>query len=432
MFHWIGQIVAVTLLNLRTIPLRLGSSGVAIVGIAGVVVVLVSVLSIASGFTAAMRDSGSPSRALVMRSGADSEMTSGVSATESELIRQAPGIRRDGQTALASSELYVIIDLPKISTGTAANVPMRGIGPQTLAVRDNTSIVEGRMLEFGTNEIVVGRAASAQFTGLTLGSQVRSGQNTWTVVGIFEADGGVGETEIWCDVRVLQGAYRRGNTYQLVVARLDSSDTFDTFRDWLTANPQLNVQVRRETEYYAQQSRALSSLIQTVGFAIAALMGIGAVFGAILTMYTAVSTRAREIATLRALGFNSTSVVVSVMAESLALAAIGGAIGGIVAYLAFNGYQTSTMNFQTFSQVAFAFRVTPALLVLGLVYALLMGLVGGSVPGDPGGAAADLRRRCASCRRAVGPSSDSRCLALIAAAGEKEPAHVAIALVSLP
>ncbi len=380
MFHWIAQTVAVTLLNLRTIPLRLGSSGVAIIGIAGVVVVLVSVLSIASGFTAAMSEAGSPSRALVMRSGADSEMTSGVSGTESDLIRQAPGIRRDGQAALASSELYVIIDLPKISTGTAANVPMRGIGPQTLAVRDNASIVEGRMLEFGTNEIVVGRGASAQFQGLTLGSQVRSGQNTWNVVGIFEADGGVQETEIWCDVRVLQGAYRRGNTYQLVVARLDSSDTFDTFRDWLTANPQLNVQVRRETEYYAQQSRALSSLIQTVGFGIAALMGIGAVFGAILTMYTAVSTRSREIATLRALGFNSTSVVVSVMAESLALAAIGGVIGGVLAYLAFNGYQTSTMNFQTFSQVAFAFRVTPQLLGLGLAYALMMGLVGGLFP----------------------------------------------------
>ena len=380
MFHWLSQTVAVTLLNLRTIPQRLGSSGVAIIGIAGVVVVLVSVLSIASGFTAAMAEAGSPSRAMVMRSGADSEMTSGVNGTESDLIRQAPGIRRDGQTALASSELYVIIDLPKISTGTPANVPMRGIGPQTLAVRDNASIVEGRMLEFGTNEVVVGRGASAQFQGLTLGSQIRSGQNTWNVVGIFEADGGVNETEIWCDVRVLQGAYRRGNTYQLVVAKLDATDTFDTFRDWLTANPQLNVQVRRENEYYAQQSRALSGLIRTVGFGIAALMGIGAVFGAILTMYTAVSTRSREIATLRALGFNASSVVVSVMAESLALAAIGGVIGGVIAFLAFNGYQTSTMNFQTFSQVAFAFRVTPALLILGLTYALLMGLVGGLFP----------------------------------------------------
>ncbi len=380
MFSWISQTLAVTALNLRTIPQRLGSSGVAIIGIAGVVVVLVSVLSIASGFTAAMQESGSPTRALVMRSGADSEMTSGLTGAEADLIRQAPGIRRDDQTALASAELYVIIDLPKRSTGTPANVPMRGVEPQTLAVRDTTSIVEGRMLEFGTNEIVVGRGASGQFAGLTLGSEVRSGQNTWTVVGIFEADGGVSETEIWCDARVLQGAYRRGNSYQLVVAKLDATDTFDTFRDWLTANPQLNVQVRRETEYYAQQSRALSSLIRTVGFGIATLMGIGAVFGAILTMYTAVSTRSREIATLRALGFNASSVVVSVMAESLALAAIGGTIGGLIAYAAFNGYQTSTMNFQTFSQVAFAFQVTPALLVMGLIYALIMGLIGGIFP----------------------------------------------------
>jgi putative ABC transport system permease protein len=342
--------------------------------------VLVSVLSIASGFTAAMSDSGSPSRAIVMRSGADSEMTSGLSGPEVDVIRQAPGMRREGQAALASAELYVVIDLPKKSTQSGANVPMRGVAPLTLKVRDDASIVEGRMFEFGTNEIVVGRGAAANFEGLTVGSEVRSGQNTWKVVGMFEANGGVAETEIWCDARVLQGAYRRGNTYQLVVARLESADSLTTFRDWLTSNPQLNVQVQRETEYYAEKSRALSGLIRGVGFFIAALMGIGAVFGAILTMYTAVSTRSREIATLRALGFNSTSVVVSVLVESLAIGAIGGIIGGALAYLAFNGYQTSTMNFQTFSQVAFAFKVTPALLVLGLVYALLMGLVGGLFP----------------------------------------------------
>ena len=380
MFNWISQTIAVTALNLRTIPQRLGSSGVAIIGIAGVVIVLVSVLSIAAGFTAAMRNSGSPTRAIVMRSGADSEMTSGLSGPEVDVIKQAPGMRREGQTPLASAELYVIIDLPKKSTNSAANVPMRGVDRLAPQVRDEATIVEGRMFEFGTNEIVVGRGASAQFAGLTVGNELRSGQNSWKVVGVFEADGGVAETEIWCDARVLQGAYRRGNTYQTVLVRLDSSDSFNTFRDWLTSNPQVNVQVRRETEYYAQQSRALSSLIQGVGFGIAALMGVGAVFGAILTMYTAVSTRSREIATLRALGFNATSVVVSVLVESLALAAIGGAIGGLGAYLAFNGYQTSTMNFQTFSQVAFAFRVTPQLLVLGLVYALLMGLVGGLFP----------------------------------------------------
>ena len=380
MFNWMVQVAAVTALNIRTIPQRLGSSGVAIIGIAGVVVVFVSVLSIASGFTAAMQGSGSPTRAIVMRSGADSEMTSGLGGTEVDVIKQAPGIRRDGQTAVASAELFVIIDLPKISTNTSANVPMRGIEPVALQVREEATIVEGRMFEFGTNEIVVGRGASVQFGGLALGNEVRSGQNTWQVVGIFEANGGVSETEIWVDARVLQGAYRRGNSYQTVLVRLDSSDTFDAFRDWLTSNPQVNVQVRRETEYYAQQSQALSSLIRGVGFVIAGLMGIGAVFGAILTMYTAVSTRSREIATLRALGFNSTAVVVSVLAESIVLGAIGGAIGGLGAYLAFNGYQTSTMNFQTFSQVAFAFQVTPALLVTGLIYALMMGLVGGLFP----------------------------------------------------
>jgi putative ABC transport system permease protein len=379
-FNWISQTLAVTVLNLQTIPRRLSSSGVAIIGIAGVVVVLVSVLSIATGFTAAMRGSGSPSRAIVMRTGADSEMTSGLAGPEVDVIKQAPGLRREGSAAVASAELYVIIDLPKLSTNTAANVPMRGVERSTLQVRDEVSIVQGRMFEFGTNEVIAGRAASGQFAGLTVGNELRSGQNTWKVVGIFEADGGVAETEVWCDVRLLQGAYRRGNSYQTVLARLDGIDSFDTFRDWLTANPQVNVQVRRETDYYAQQSQALSRLITGVGFGIAALMGIGAVFGAILTMYTAVSTRSREIATLRALGFASTSVVVSVLAESLTLGALGGVIGGIGAYLAFNGYQTSTMNFQTFSQVAFAFKVTPDLLGLGLAYSLLMGLVGGMFP----------------------------------------------------
>jgi putative ABC transport system permease protein len=379
-FNWISQTVAVTALNLRTIPQRLGSSGVAIVGIAGVVVVFVSVLSIASGFTAAMEGTGSPSRAIVMRAGADSEMTSGIGGTEATIIKEAPGLRREGQVVLASAELFVIIDLPKLSTGTPANVPMRGVEPAAFQVRDEVNIIEGRPFQFGTNEIIVGRGASGQFGGLRLGDTVKSGKATWQVVGVFEAGGGVSETEIWVDARTLQSVYNRGNSYQTVLARLESSESFDTFSDWLTTNPQLNVQVRRETEYYAQQSRALSGLIRGVGFGIAALMGIGAIFGAILTMYTAVSTRSREIATLRALGFNTTSVIVSVLVESLALGAIGGVIGGLAAYFGFNGYQTSTINFQTFSQVAFAFRVTPELLVTGLVYSLLMGLVGGLLP----------------------------------------------------
>lgn len=379
--YWLRQTLAVMALNLRTIPSRLSSSGVAIVGIAGVVVVFVSVLSIASGFAAAMQGSGSRDRALVMRSGADSEMTSGVSGPEADIIKQAPGVARDGQVAVVSAELYVILDLPKKGMpGSSSNVPMRGIEPTGLPLRKEVSIVEGRMFTFGTNEVIAGRGAHGQFEGLNVGETVVTGQNRWQVVGIFQANGGVAETEVWGDARTLQGAYRRGNTFQSVLAGLESPESFDTFRDWLTANPQLNVSVRRENEYYAGQSQTLTRLIRTIGFGIAALMGIGAVFGAILTMYTAVATRAREIATLRALGFETSSVLISVLAESLILGAIGGLLGGAAAYVGFNGYQTSTINFQTFSQVAFAFRVTPQLLAVGLFYALGMGLVGGLLP----------------------------------------------------
>lgn len=378
---WLRQTLAVMALNIRTIPSRLNSSFVAIVGIAGVVVVFVSVLSISAGFSAAMQGSGARDRALVMRSGADSELTSGLSSTEVDIVRQAPGLATEGRSSLTSAELYVIIDLPKRSAPTAsANVPMRGIEPLALQVRPEVRIVSGRMLTFGTNEVIVGRGAAGQFAGVDVGATIVSGQNRWQVVGMFEAGGSVAETEIWCDTRQLQGAYRRGNTYQSLLAKLETADSYDAFRDWLTSNPQLNVSIRREHEYYAGQSQTLTRLIQTVGFAIAGLMGIGAVFGAILTMYTAVATRSREIATLRALGFETSSVVVSVLAESMVLGAIGGVIGGAAAYAGFNGYETSTMNFQTFSQVAFAFRVTPDLLISGLVYALAMGLVGGLLP----------------------------------------------------
>jgi putative ABC transport system permease protein len=375
-----AQTLAVTSLSILTIPQRLASSVVAIVGIAGVVIVFVAVLSIGEGFRAAMTAAGSPSRVLVMRNGADSEMTSLLGGTEAELIKQGPGLLRDGTRPIASAELFVLVDLNKRSTGTPANVPLRGIEPAAQQVRDDIELVEGRMFQFGTNEAIVGRAARGQFSGVDLGSEIKSGELTLKIVGTFAADGSVAETEIWCDSRLLQGVYRRGNSYQSVLARLDSPASFDTFKNWLTTNPQLNVQVRRETDYYAAQSTTMTGLIRGVGYTIATLMGIGAVFGAILTMYTAVASRTREIATLRALGFNTTSVIVSVLTESLALAALGGLAGGMLAYIAFNGYQTSTMNFQTFSQVAFAFAVTPALLVQGLGYALMMGLIGGLMP----------------------------------------------------
>jgi putative ABC transport system permease protein len=379
-FRWFGQTLTVTALSVRTIPQRLSSSAVAIIGIAGVVIVFVAVLSIGEGFRAAMADAGSPGRALVMRAGADSEMTSGLSGMEADIIKEAPGLRRVGNRPVASAELYVLVDLNKRSTATPANVPVRGIEPAALEARDEVKVVEGRMFQFGTNEAIVGRSANRQFAGVDLGSEFKSGNLTIKIVGIFDAHGSVAETEIWCDSRLIQGVYQRGNSFQSVLAALDSPASFDTFKNWLTTNPQLNVQVRRESEYYAAQSQVMTSLIRGIGYTIAVLMGIGAVFGAILTMYTAVATRTREIATLRALGFNTSSVLISVLAEAIVLSAIGGTVGGLAAYLAFNGYQTSTMNFQTFSQVAFAFAVTQALLVQGLSYALIMGLVGGLMP----------------------------------------------------
>ncbi len=374
------QIFSVAWLSIRTIRERLGSSAVAVVGIAGVVIVFVAVLSIAEGFSRTMQTAGASDRAIIMRGGADSEMTSGLAGDAVEIMKQAPGIRREGQRPVFSPELYVMVDLPKRSTQSPANVPLRGVTEEVLKVRYDAKIVEGRMLTFGTNEIVAGRAASGQFMGLTVGSTLKTGQATWQVVGIFEAGGSVSETELWGDAHTLQGAFRRNNSYQSALARLETPAAYKTFKDWLTSNPQLNVSVVPETEYYAAQSEVLTSLIRTVGVGIAVLMGFGAVFGAILTMYTAVSTRTREIATLRALGFNTTSVVISVLAESLALGALGGVAGGILAYVAFNGYQTSTINFQTFSQVAFAFAVTPWLLAQGLAYALIMALVGGLLP----------------------------------------------------
>ena len=252
--RWLAQTLAVLALNIRTIPARLSSSGVAIIGIAGVVVVFVSVLSIAAGFSAAMEGSGSPDRALVMRSGADSEMVSGLGGPEVEIIKQAPGIRRAADTALVAAELLVIVDLPKKTSPDApANVPVRGIEPSSIPVRDEFSLLEGRMFRFGTNEVVVGRGAHGQFVGMNVGDTIVSGQNRWPIVGVFASGGGVAETEIWIDARTLQGAYRRGNSYQSVLARLDSTDSYGAFRDWLTANPQVNLSIRRESEYYAMQ-----------------------------------------------------------------------------------------------------------------------------------------------------------------------------------
>jgi len=381
LFGWMRQVSAVIRLGLRTLPLRIGASSVVVIGVAGVVAVFVGVLSIAEGFKKTMEVSGSPDTAVVTRSGADSEMTSILTRDDVRLIQDSPGIRRTEDGALASAELFVIVDLPKQSSGTVANVPLRGVQPRGFQVRKDVRIVGGRSFEPGRNEMVVGVGAARQFSGLEVGSVHRWGRNEWQVVGHFSAGGGIAESELWCDVGVLQPAYQRGTTFQAVYAKLDSADAFTQFKDALTTNPQLNVKVQRETEFYAEQSTLLYAIIVRLGILIAALMGIGAVFSALNTMYTAVAARTREIATLRALGFGGGPVVLSVLVESLLLALVGGLLGGGLAYVAFNGYQTATINWQSFSQVAFAFAVTPPLLVRATALALIIGLLGGLFPG---------------------------------------------------
>jgi putative ABC transport system permease protein len=377
---WIFQVVVVSWLNLRTLSQRLTSSLVAVVGIAGVVAVFVAVLSMAEGFRATLVTTGSPDTAIVMRSGADSEMVSILSREDTRIIADAPGVLRISGGAVVSPELFVIVDLPKRDTGTTANVGLRGVHEMVFAVRPKVKIVEGRTFQPGRNEVIAGSGAYRQFAGLALGSRLRWGQNEWTVVGVFDSGGTMSDSELWCDAGVLAPAYRRGSSYQTVYAKLESPGAFTKFKDALTTDPRLNLKVVRETDYFAEQSTMVSTLITTLGTLIAGLMGIGAVFGAVNTMYSAVASRTREIATLRALGFGGGPVVVSVLVESLMLALVGGAVGGSIAYGAFNGYQTSTINFQTFSQVAFAFAVTPRLIVRGIVYALMMGLVGSVLP----------------------------------------------------
>ena len=378
--NWLSQIGSITKFGLMSLPQRRGAVLATMVGIAGVVAVLVGVLSIAAGFREAMAVSAAPDAAIVLRDGANSEMVSGFGRAQTRLMADAPGIARNAQGALASAELFVIINLPKRSTGTDANVPVRGIEPAALQVRDNAKVTQGRMFEWGKNEVIVGRSAAMEFAGLEVGSKIPVGQSEWPVVGIFSAGGGVAESEIWTDAKVLQDAYHRGDSFQSVYVRLNSAGAFEQFKDSLKSNPQLNVQVLRQTDFYSQQSETTTRLVTTLGVLIASLMAIGAVLGALNTMYSAVSSRTREIATLRALGFGGGAVVVSLLIESLLLALAGGIIGGGLAYVAFNNFHTSTMNLQSFSQVAFAFRVTPELLLRGVIWAAVIGLIGGLFP----------------------------------------------------
>jgi putative ABC transport system permease protein len=377
----IRQIIALLIFNVRSLPGRGGSAASAVIGIAFVVAVLVGTLSIGEGFRKVMVVAGKPDTALVLRAGADSEMSSVLLRSDVDAIRDAPGVARgaDGKP-LMSPELFVIVDLPKRSTNTPANVPLRGVQTGAFAIRPEVKIVEGRPFAWGKNEVIVGRGAKIEFAGTEVGSELHFGSNIWKVVGIFESNGSISESELWADGAVLGPAYQRNNSHSIVITKLASPGTFKQFKDSLTSNPNLTVKVQNETEYYEGQSRTLRGLVTGLALIICSLMGLGAMFGALNTMYTAVAARAREIATLEALGFGGFAVMVSVIAEALFLALVGGILGAGLAYLAFDGYRAATMNWQTFSQVAFAFDVNASLLSWAVIYALVIGFFGGLFP----------------------------------------------------
>jgi putative ABC transport system permease protein len=379
MMSLLRQIGTVTLMNLRNIPQRLGTSLVIVIGIAGVVAVLVSVLAMAVGFNQTIKNAGRPDRAIVLRGGSNSELSSTLARDAVLTIEDAPGIKKtaDGRP-IASAESVVIVEMLQKGSGTGANVTLRGVGPEARELRPEIHLVEGRMFEPGKREIIVGRAAQLQFQGLEIGSHIAFRDSDWTVVGSFESHGDSHESELIADVETVLGAYRR-NLYNSATVLLDSVDSFDGFKTALTTNPTLSVDVTREPEYYASLSASLNKVLTFVGYVVGSIMAVGALFGALNTMYSAVSARSLEIATLRAIGFGAAAIVISVFVEALLLALTGGVIGAAIAWLFFNGNAANTLS-GNFTQVVFRLSVTPDLIALGIIWAAAIGLIGGLFP----------------------------------------------------
>jgi putative ABC transport system permease protein len=367
--------------NFRSIRARWTSTIVAILGIAGTVGVFVAMLSLARGFRATLVASGSPGNALVMRAGSTSEMMGGITLDSVRIAQDEPGVARDtsGQP-LVTQEVVGVVPMPLISTGTDANVQVRGVSSNVLQIRKFVNITQGRMFQSGLDELVVGKNASKTYEGLTLGNTINFGGGRWTVVGVFDAGGSSFDSEVWCDAHILNEVLKRPeNIFQSATVHLNSPGEFQKFKDAVTSDPRLNLEVEREIDYYAKQSSAMTRLITVLGGLVAAIMAFGAIFGALNTMYSAVSERGREIATMRALGFSSWNVVLSFLFEALLISFVAGILG-CLAVLPLNGWTTQTMNFQTFSSLAFAFKVTFDLLVMGVIFALVMGVLGGMLP----------------------------------------------------
>ena len=366
--------------NIRSVRARWTSAIVAVVGIAGTVGVFVAMLSLANGFRATLVSSGSPDNALIVRAGATSEMTSGVGLDAVKIIQDAPGVARGSDGPLVTPEAVLMAPIPLISTGTDANVELRGVSPNVFEIRKQARIVQGRMFQPGLAEVVVGKNAIKTYSGMTLGNKIRLGKMEWQVVGVFDAGGSSFDSEVWGDSHLLTAAYDRPDTFfQSATVHLTSQDALGKLKDALTSDPRLNVDVTREIDYYSKQSRVMTTMITVLGTFVAAIMAIGAVFGALNTMYSAVADRGKEIATMRALGFGGPAVVFSFLLEALLISFVGGLLG-CLAVLRLNGLTTSTINFQTFSNLAFAFKITPGLLAGGIIFALVMGVLGGFFP----------------------------------------------------
>lgn len=367
--------------NFRSIRARWTSTIVAILGIAGTVGVFVAMLSLARGFRATLVASGSPGNALVMRAGSTTEMMGGITLDSVRIAEDEPGVARDesGQP-LVTQEVVGIIPIPLVSTGTDANVQVRGVASNVLQIRKFVKIVQGRMFHSGLDELVVGKNASKTYQGLTVGNTVNFGGGRWNVVGVFDAGGSSFDSEVWCDARILNEVLKRPeNIFQSATVHLASPAEFQKFKDAVTSDPRLNLEVQREVDYYAKQSSTMTRLITVLGGLVAAIMAFGAIFGALNTMYSAVAERGREIATMRALGFSTWSVILSFLFEALLISFIAGILG-CLAVLPLNGWTTNTLNFQTFSNLAFAFKITFDLLVMGVLFALVMGVLGGLLP----------------------------------------------------
>jgi len=373
------QLAAVTWMNLQTLPQRFGASSVIVIGIAGVVAVLVSVLAMGVGFQHTLADSGRADRVIILRGGSDVELNSNLTREDIDVIASAPGLVKDslGKPAL-SNELVTVANVPKMDTGTDANVTLRGVGAKLLTVRPEIHLVSGRMFQPAVRELIAGAGAAQQFRGLTAGSILRLRNADWTVTGVFTSNGDVHESELLADVDTVASAIERTG-YSSAIGLLESAAAFDAFKDALTTDPRLKVDVQREPEYYAAQSKDLSKTLKVVGTTVAAIMAIGAMFGALNSMYSAVATRSLEIATLRAIGFGGVPIVISVLIEALLLSLLGGLLGAALAWVFFNGHSVSTLG-GAFAQVVFKLTVTRTLIVTGIVWACIIGLLGGFFP----------------------------------------------------